>query len=89
MLPRRKGEYYLSEDEEALIAKITDTFAKTIVILNVGYPIDVTFAEKYAVAGLIIFGIWWNACRTGTFGYPERGCKSVREAAGYMGKGLF
>ena len=25
-----KGEYYLSEDEEALIAKITDTFAKTI-----------------------------------------------------------
>ena len=51
-----KGEYYLSEDEEALIAKITDTFAKTIVILNVGYPIDVTFAEKYAVAGLIYSG---------------------------------
>ncbi len=23
-----KGEYYLSEDEEALIAKITDTFCK-------------------------------------------------------------
>lgn len=51
-----KGEYYLSEAEEALIAKVTDTFAKTIVILNVGYPIDVTFAEKYAVAGLIYSG---------------------------------
>ena len=51
-----KGEYYLSEAEEALIAKVTDTFAKTIVVLNVGYPIDVTFAEKYAVAGLIYSG---------------------------------
>ena len=51
-----KGEYYLSDEEEALIAKVTQIFSKTIVILNVGYPIDVTFADKYHVAGLVYSG---------------------------------
>lgn len=51
-----KGEYYLSNAEESLIAKVTNTFTKTIVILNVGYPIDVTFAERYSVTGLVYLG---------------------------------
>lgn len=51
-----KGEYYLSTEEEALIAKVSETFDKTIVILNVGYPIDVTFAERYRIEGLIYLG---------------------------------
>lgn len=51
-----KGEYYLSDEEETLIAKVAETFDKTIVILNVGYPIDITFAKKYRVSGLIYLG---------------------------------
>lgn len=51
-----RGEYYLSEEEEALLAKVTGMFARTIVILNVGYPIDVSFAEKYGVDGLVYLG---------------------------------
>lgn len=51
-----KGEYYLSEEEEALIAKVTETFDKTVVVLNVGYPMDVSFAEKYSVAGVVYSG---------------------------------
>lgn len=52
-----KGEYYLSEEEENLIAFVSQTFARTIVVLNVSYPIDVRFAEKYKVDGLIYLGL--------------------------------
>ncbi len=52
-----KGEYYLSDEEEALLAKLSQTFAHTIVVLNVGYPIDVTFVQKYHVHGLIFLGL--------------------------------
>ncbi len=51
-----KGEYYLDDSEEALLARVTKEFSKTIVILNVGYPMDVSFVEKYQVAGLIYLG---------------------------------
>lgn len=51
-----KGEYYLSDEEETLIARVSEAFAKTIVILNIGYPIDVTFAKKYKVSGLVYLG---------------------------------
>lgn len=51
-----KGEYYLSDEEEILIARVSEAFAKTIVVLNVGYPIDVSFAKKYRVEGLIYLG---------------------------------
>lgn len=51
-----RGEYYLSDEEEALIAKVSDVFEHTIVILNVGYPIDVTFAKKYPIDSLIYLG---------------------------------
>ncbi|MGL6201223.1 MAG: glycoside hydrolase family 3 C-terminal domain-containing protein [Lachnospiraceae bacterium] len=55
-LSSAKGEYYLSEKEEVLLEKLTGLFAHTIVILNVGYPIDVTFAEKYGVDALLYTG---------------------------------
>lgn len=51
-----KGEYYLSDAEETLIANVAAAFPKTIVVLNTGYPIDVSFAERYPVKGLIFLG---------------------------------
>ncbi|HBA69626.1 MAG TPA: hypothetical protein DCZ40_09760 [Lachnospiraceae bacterium] len=51
-----KGEFYLSSEEEALLGKVSKTFAKTVVILNVGYPIDMTFVQRYRIAGLIYLG---------------------------------
>lgn len=51
-----KGEYYLSDKEEALLKKLSEEFAHTIVILNVGYPMDVTFVEKYNVDALLYTG---------------------------------
>lgn len=51
-----KGEYYLSMGEEMLISGVSEVFTNTIVVLNVGYPIDVTFAERYHVKGLVYLG---------------------------------
>lgn len=51
-----KGEFRLSDDEEALIGKVSGTFAKTVVILNVGYPIDMTFMRRYPISGLVYLG---------------------------------
>ncbi len=51
-----KGEYYLTDEEEALLKKLRDTFAHLVVILNVGYPMDVTFAEKYDVDAVLYNG---------------------------------
>lgn len=51
-----KGEYYLSDAEDALLKKLTATFSRTVVILNVGYPIDVSWADKYGVDTLVYLG---------------------------------
>lgn len=52
-----KGEYYLSDEEEAMIATVTAQFAHTVVILNVPYPMDVRFAQKYKVDALLYAGL--------------------------------
>lgn len=51
-----KGEYYLSDAEEALLSKLSEKFSHLIVILNIGYPIDVTFVKKYGVDALLYTG---------------------------------
>lgn len=50
------GEFNLTPEEDALIRTLSETFSRTIVILNVGYPINVTFAKKYHVSGLLYNG---------------------------------
>lgn len=51
-----KGEYYLSEKEDALLQKLSEEFSHVIAILNVGYPIDVTWVEKYDVDAVLYTG---------------------------------
>jgi len=51
-----RGSYYLTEEEDALIKKLANVFPHVIAILNVGYPVDVTWADKYGVEALIYSG---------------------------------
>ena len=51
-----KGEYRLTDGEEALLQKVSAYFAHTVVILNTGYPIDMDFMERYDIHGLIWLG---------------------------------
>lgn len=51
-----KGEYYLSDEEDKLLEAVTDFFSKTVVVLNTGYPIDVSFLDKYKIDACIYTG---------------------------------
>ena len=48
------GDYYLSEQEEEELKAITECYDNTIVILNVGGVMDVSFLEKYNIAALVM-----------------------------------
>ena len=52
-----QGEYYLSDEEEALLAAINSHFEKTIVVLNTGYPVSLKWMKKYHISGLIYAGL--------------------------------
>ena len=48
------GDYYLSEDEKASLAEITALYPKTIVILNVGGILDLSFLDEYPISALVL-----------------------------------
>lgn len=51
-----KGQYYLSDDEERMIAAVCGTFGKVAVILNTGYPIDMRWTETYNIGAILYTG---------------------------------
>ena len=51
-----KGGYYLTDDEEAMIAAVSRVFEKTVAILNTGYPIDLRWIERYHVKAALWTG---------------------------------
>lgn len=50
------GEFYLSSDEEAILAGARARYQKLIVVLNSGYPMDVRWAETCPVDALVWCG---------------------------------
>lgn len=52
----RRGECALTEDEEELLGCLRRNFRRLVVILNVGYPIGLTFADRYGVDALVYSG---------------------------------
>lgn len=51
-----KGSYYLTDEEDALIQKLTASFPHVLAILNTGYPVDVSWANRYGVEALVYCG---------------------------------
>lgn len=43
----QKGSYYLTDGEELLLEKVCKAFEKTVVLLNVGNTIDMSWVTKY------------------------------------------
>ena len=50
------GSYLLTEEEEIMIEKVTNTFKRTVVILNVGNIIDMKWVDKYNPSSVLY--IW-------------------------------
>ena len=51
-----KGEYNLTDDEAALVRKLAETFPHVVAVLNVGYPINVSWADELGIDGLLYSG---------------------------------
>ena len=49
-----KGDYYLTDDELELLTAVTAAYEKTIVILNVGGIIDLSFMDTLPVNALVL-----------------------------------
>ena len=48
-----KGDYYLSDEERAMLRAVTSVFDKTVVILNIGNVMDLGFIEEYGIDGVL------------------------------------
>lgn len=51
-----KGEYYLKDEELKMIEAVSNSFDKTVLILNSGYPIEMGFIDKYNIDSVIYIG---------------------------------
>lgn len=51
-----KGGYYLTDDEEKMIAAVSAVFEKAVAIINTGYPINMRWMEKYNVKAALYTG---------------------------------
>ncbi|MEE3352409.1 MAG: glycoside hydrolase family 3 C-terminal domain-containing protein [Saccharofermentanaceae bacterium] len=60
----QKGSFFLSDGEEEMIQKVCKAFPKTIVLLNVGNIIDMSFVEKYDPAAVMY--VWQAGMIGGT-----------------------
>lgn len=51
-----EGGFLLTEGERALLQCVSVTFEKTIVILNTGYPIDMTWLQQFQISAVVFCG---------------------------------
>ncbi len=51
-----EGQYYLTRAERDMLRAATDTFARTVVILNTGYPIAMGWLREYPVDAVLYTG---------------------------------
>ncbi|MCR5528314.1 MAG: glycoside hydrolase family 3 C-terminal domain-containing protein [Saccharofermentans sp.] len=59
-----KGSYYLTDGEEDMLSKVCGAFKKTVVLLNVGNIIDMSFIGKYSPSSVMY--VWQAGMIGGT-----------------------
>ena len=59
------GSYYLTDEEKAMIGSVTSAFKKTVVILNIGNIIDMSWTEEYGDRISAILIAWLGGMESG------------------------
>lgn len=49
----RPGSYYLTDEERHLLKLVTKHFKKTVVVLNIGNAMDLSFMDEFNIQGLV------------------------------------
>ncbi len=60
-----KGSYYLTDDELNMIDSVCSTFDKTVVLLNTGGIIDMSWIEKYGDKIGAVMYVWQSGMESG------------------------
>lgn len=61
----KKGSYYLSDDEEAMLDNVTTQFDKTVVLLNIGGIMDMSWINNYGDKINAILIVWHGGMESG------------------------
>lgn len=69
-----KGSWYLTDEEEALLASVSKYFEKTVVLLNVGNIIDMNWVSKYNIKSVMYV---WHGGQEGGNAVADLICGSV------------
>ncbi len=59
-----KGSYYLTDEEENTLRTVCAAFSRTVVLLNVGNVIDMSWVEKYAPSAVVYL---WHGGEMGAY----------------------
>ena len=60
-----QGSYYLTDEEIAMLDIVTDTFLHTVVLLNVGSILDMSWVEKYGEKLSSVLLVWQGGMESG------------------------
>jgi len=60
-----KGSYYLTDAEIAMLDVVTETFAHTIVLMNVGSILDMAWTERYGNKISALLYVWQGGMESG------------------------
>ncbi len=60
-----KGSYYITDEELSLLDKITAEFDKTVVLMNIGCIMDMSWAEKYGDKLSALMIVWQGGMESG------------------------
>ena len=58
-----EGSYYLTKEERELLSLVTQSFEKTVVVLNCGNIIDLSWTKEYRISALIM--MWLGGMEAG------------------------
>lgn len=60
-----KGSYYMTDDELALIKKVTDSFQKTVIVFNIGCMMDFGWMESFGDKISAALVVWQGGMESG------------------------
>ncbi len=60
-----KGSYYLTDEERAMLDKVTAAFKKVVVLLNIGSIMDMAWTEEYGDRLSAILIVWQGGMESG------------------------
>lgn len=59
----QKGSYYLTDDEKMMLQQVTTAFSDSVLILNIGSVIDLSFLDDYSFGAVLI--AWQGGMESG------------------------